>query len=50
MTHQHFLPHPEERLKGASRRMREEWFETRCIAAKCTQAAPAMATLLTMRF
>jgi hypothetical protein len=25
------------------------WFETARIAAKCTQAAPAMARLLTMR-
>jgi len=25
------------------------WFETARIAAKCTQAAPAMASLLTMR-
>src|SRR5690349_24015317 len=41
-------------MARASRRMAASpnlppWFETARIAAKCTQAAPAMARLLTMR-
>ena len=41
-------------MARASRRMAASpnllpWFETARIAAKCTQAAPAMACLLTMR-